>query len=404
MLNESETLKTLTDREIILGVTGGIAVYKAVEVLRLLIKRGCGVSVVMTPHATEFVRPLTFAALSGRNVIVKMFQNPHDMQIDHIALANRADLMCVVPATANILGKFACGIADDFLSTLFLAITCPVVIAPAMNANMYQNPAVQRNLDTLKKLGMEIVEPGEGDLACKIKGKGRLAEPETIVDFIESLLNKNTLLKDYIILISAGPTQEFLDPVRFLSNPSSGKMGYSIAKTARSMGAHVILVSGPTNLEPPQGVEFHGVRTASEMLDTIKKVIASVTHVIMTAAVACYRPKISSAKKIKKENNSMVVEFERNPDILQTLVPQYPDKIWIGFAAETDNLVENARNKMRRKNLNMIVANEVSADHYPFGAETSKVVIIDKDGKEKMLPEMTKDRIALEILKKLPKI
>lgn len=388
---------SLTNREIILGITGGIAVYKAVEVLRLLVKQGASVRVIMTRHATEFVQPLTFAALSGQDVIVEMFGASSAQKIDHVKISETADLLCIVPATANIVGKLVSGIADDFLSTLFLSTRCPVVIAPAMNTYMYENPVVQRNLDTLRSLGITIIEPTTGDLACRDKGMGRLVEPDEIVDVIEYMLTGEDKFKDKIFLVTAGPTREFLDPIRFVGNRSSGKMGYALAGVLRSKGAKVILVSGPTGLIPPRGVEFHQVNTAMEMLETMDKVMEPVTHVIMVAAVADYRPKTLSHQKLKKEKPTLTIELEKNPDILETLVPKYPDKTWVGFAAETDNLLENARIKLERKNLDMIIANQVSPDGYPMEAETNTVLIIDKYGTEKILPQKPKSMIAREI-------
>mgnify|MGYP005844151487 CR=1 FL=1 len=388
----------LEGKEIILGVTGSIAAYKAVEVLRELMKRGARVTCVMTASAQRFVAPLTFQTLSCQNVITDMFTLDYEAKIGHISTAERADLLLVAPATANIIGKFAHGIADDFLTNLFLATTVPVLIAPAMNTNMYEHPNVQANIKKLKGLGVRFVEPAYGELACGVEGRGRLAEVSDIVKAAEEVLAIRRDLEGRRVLVTAGPTQEPLDPVRFITNRSSGKMGYALAAAARDRGARVILVSGPTSLEPPSGVEFIPVITTEEMRRAVLERFEETDIVIKAAAVADYRPVKSAPSKIKKEEVTLKIELERNPDILAELGERKGRKVLVGFAAETEDLLKNAEEKLRKKNLDFIVANDVGKEGAGFSVETNLVKILDCKGNVEELPLLTKREVAEIVL------
>jgi phosphopantothenoylcysteine decarboxylase/phosphopantothenate--cysteine ligase len=391
---------------ITLGVTGGVAAYKSAELVRRLQQEGHTVQVVMTRAAREFVTPLTFAALSGQKVITDLFgaegsasgEANLESAIEHIAAAQRTDLLLVAPATADILAKFARGIADDFLSTLYLASTAPVVVAPAMNVNMWQHVATQENLATLRARGVRIVEPGEGYLACGMTGPGRLAAQEEIVKAVQDVLRAGQDLAGETVLVTAGPTCEDIDPVRFLSNRSSGKMGYAVAEAAARRGAKVILVSGPTSLETPQGVERQDVRSTREMLDAVVGNFAQASIGIFAAAVADFRPADPSASKIKRGKESVVLRLEPNPDILATVARGKGERLVVGFAAETENVADNARKKLTQKNADLIVANDVMVEGAGFDYDTNIVTLFSRDGRDLALPRMSKAEVADKIL------
>lgn len=387
--------------KIALGVSGGIAAYKAAEIVRLLQERGMRVQVVMTRGAQEFVRPLTFAALSGEKVITEMFgegtSEPNiDSAVEHIAVAQSIDGLLVAPATADTLAKFAQGIANDFLSTLYLATTAPVVVAPAMNVNMWEHPATKANLETLRARGVYIVEPGSGYLACGMVGAGRLADPEEIV---AATLTKLGIAQDFAgetVLITAGPTYEAIDPVRYIGNRSSGKMGYAIAEAALRRGARVILVSGPTALQPPSAAEVISVESAQQMRDAVLQHFDAATTVIMTAAVADYRPAQVAEQKIKREK-AMKLQLEPTSDILAELGERRSQQVLIGFAAETENTLENARGKLIRKNADAIVLNDVSNARIGFSSDRNAVTIISRDEVIEV-PESSKFDVAQRVL------
>jgi phosphopantothenoylcysteine decarboxylase/phosphopantothenate--cysteine ligase len=387
--------------KIALGVSGGIAAYKAAEIVRLLQERGVRVQVVMTRAAQEFVRPLTFAALSGEKVITEMFgegtSEPNiDSAVEHIAVAQSIDGLLVAPATADTLAKFAQGIANDFLSTLYLATTAPVIVAPAMNVNMWEHPATKANLETLRARGVHIVEPGSGYLACGMVGAGRLADPDEIVS---ATLAKLGVAQDFAgetVLITAGPTYEAIDPVRFIGNRSSGKMGYALAEAALRRGARVILVSGPTALQPPSAAEVIQVESAQQMRDAVLQHFVASTTVIMTAAVADYRPAQVAEQKIKREK-AMQLQLEPTSDILAELGKRRSQQVLIGFAAETENTLENARGKLIRKNADAIVLNDVSNPKIGFASDRNAVTIISRDEVVEV-PESSKFEVAQRVL------
>jgi len=388
----------LKGKEIVLGVTGGIAAYKAAEFVRLLAKVEANVHVVMTRNAQEFLTPLTFQTLSGNPVVTNLFALLEDEKIGHIALADLAELIVILPATANILGKIANGIADDFLSTMVMASRAPVLLVPSMNVNMWENRAVQRNVQTLLERGHYFVEPGEGELACHWYGKGRLAELDEVVERIEDLFSQKDL-KGEKILITGGPTQEPIDPVRFITNRSSGKMGYALAKVARRRGAEVILITGPTSLTiPRRDIDVVSVRTAEEMREAVLTRLGGCTVVIKAAAVSDYRPKVISLKKLKKADPYTSLELERTRDILGEIGREKGDRILIGFAAETEDLIANAKKKLKEKNLDFIVVNDVTRAGAGFGSDTNQVRIIYPSGKVKDLPLMTKEEVSQLIL------
>lgn len=390
----------LNKKNIVLGVSGGIAAYKAVELLRLFIKNGAAVHVVMTRSATEFVTPLTFQTLSGNPVSIDLFNLYREQEIGHISLADRADLLLVAPATANIIGKIANGIADDLLSTTIMATRAPVLLAPAMNMNMYANPLYHQNESRLRQHGYHFVDAEAGELACGWSGNGRLATVESIFNKACSLLAPADLDGE-TILITAGPTREELDPVRYISNHSSGKMGYALAMAAKMRGAEVLLVSGPTNLAPPAGVTFLPVTTAEQMRSTVMEQVKKCSIVIKAAAVADYRPVKRSADKIKKQGELLQLELEKNPDILSELgrLPNPP--YLVGFAAETADLRNNATAKLKAKNLDMIVANDVIQEGAGFNLDTNIARLIWRDGKEEQLQIMPKEQLANLILDRI---
>lgn len=387
----------LNGKEIVLGVTGGIAAYKAVELLRLLTKAGASVHVVMTGSATEFVTPLTFQTLSMNPVVTDLFNLISEREIGHIALADRADLLIIAPATANVIGKIANGIADDMLTTTVMATKAPVLIAPAMNVNMYQNPLYLENEAKLKRFGYRFVEPASGLLACGWEGEGKLQEPAVIFEEAAAALTAKDLAGERL-LVTAGPTREEIDPVRYISNYSSGKMGYAIARTARRRGAEVVLVSGPTCLADPWGIETIRVTSAIEMYDAVLARLERCTAVIKAAAVADYRPKSKAVGKIKKSAEALQVELERNPDILSAVGARKGSRLIVGFAAETDELVIHARQKLVDKQVDLMVANDVSQAGAGFDVDTNIVKFLYPDGQVEELPLMAKDRLAGIIL------
>jgi len=387
----------LKGKEIILGVTGGIAAYKAVELLRLLTKAGANVHVIMTDAATEFVTPLTFQTLSMNPVSTSLFNLISEREIGHISLADRADLFVIAPATANVIGKLANGIADDMLTTTVMATKAPVLIAPAMNVNMYQNPLYRENEAKLKGHGYLFVEPARGMLACGWEGEGKLQEPQVIFEEALAALTAKDLAGENI-LITAGPTREELDPVRYISNHSSGKMGYAIAVAARRRGARVTLVTGPTCLAEPFGVETVQVASALEMRQAVMDKVSGSTIIIKAAAVADYRPASRADLKIKKSAECLTLELEKNPDILGELGAIKGRKILVGFAAETEDLIGNAGKKLTEKNLDMVVANDISLEGAGFNVDTNIVKLLFRDGKVEDLPLMGKLELAHIIL------
>lgn len=381
-------------KNVVLGVSGGIAVYKALEITSLLIKKDINVNVIMTENATKFVTPLSFQSLSQNVVSCDTFQEPKVWEIQHISLAEKADVLLVAPATANIIGKVANGIADDMLSTTIMATKAKVIFAPAMNTNMYENPILQDNIRKLKSFGYEFIEPAEGRLACGAIGKGKLEKPEIIVDKVLMELNEKKDLRNKKVLVTAGPTVAPIDPVRFITNRSSGKMGYAIAKEARNRGAHVTLVTGPTSLEVPQGIEAIKVSTNEEMRKAVLDVFKDADIVVKSAAVADYKPKNYSTQKIKKGQNDFSLELTRDNDILKELGSLKDKQILVGFAAESQNLKENALGKLQKKNLDYIVANDITSSDTGFASEDNKVIILSKDNEEINLDKMSKEKIA----------
>lgn len=383
---------------IVLGVSGGIAVYKALDVVSRLKKHDIDVRVIMTESATEFVTPLSFQSLSQNQVIVDMFAEPKAFEIQHISLAKRADLMLIVPATANIIGKVANGIADDMLTTTIMATKAPVVFAPAMNTNMYENRIVQDNISKLKKYGYKFVEPANGRLACGDLGKGKLQDTEIIVEYALSVLNQQKDLQGKNVIVTAGPTIAPIDPVRFITNKSTGKMGYEIAKEARDRGANVTLISGPTNLKEPFGIDVINVSTNEEMYNAILSKFEGADIIIKSAAVADYKPSEYSEKKIKKGSQGLELNLIRDRDILKTLGEQKKkNQIIIGFAAESHDLIKNAQSKLEKKNLDYIVANNILSKDTGFGTDNNKVTIIGKEGFELSLEKMSKREVAKNI-------
>lgn len=390
------------NKTVVLGVSGGIAVYKACDVVSRLRKLGINVHVIMTNSATEFVTPLTFQSLSQNYVVSDMFEEPKTWDVEHISLAKKADVFLIAPATANVIGKIANGIADDMLTTTVMATKGKVLIAPAMNTNMYENPIVQRNISTLKELGYDFVEPESGRLACGDTGKGKLASPETIVEEVVKLLSTEQDLKGTSMIITAGPTLESIDPMRYITNRSTGKMGYSIAKVAINRGADVTLVTGPTNLTPPQNLKkLIKIESAEEMYEAVRDNLDENQVVIKSAAVADYKPKDYSNIKIKKSDDDLVINLDRNKDIAYEIGKIKEDKILVGFAAETNDLLENAKGKVQKKNLDFIVANDLTQDGAGFGVDTNIVKIIDKSGNIEEFPKMKKEEVANVILDKV---
>lgn len=390
----------LKGKKIVLGVTGGIAVYKAVDLVSRLRKQGAEVRVVMTDHAKEFVTPLTFKEISGNKVAVSMWESNQEFNVEHIALANWADVFIVAPATANIIAKMACGIADDLLSTTLLAAQAPIIVCPAMNTGMYNHPATQENLGKLQSRGVTIMPPAVGMLACGVSGPGRLPEPQQIVEFVKDFFAKREGdLRGLKVLVTAAGTREPIDPVRFVGNRSSGKMGYAIAQIAAERGADVLLVTGPSALPIPPNVAYQKVETTGEMLAACLEAYDKADIVIKAAAVADYRPHDVAAQKIKKKTDeALTVVMDKNPDILKELGARKKQQILVGFAAETQNLLENAREKIVKKNLDMIVANDVTAAGAGFNADTNIVKFLFPDGRVCSLEQMPKTAVAEKLL------
>lgn len=390
----------LSGRTVVLGITGGIAAYKAAELVRLLVKAGAGVHCIMTAAAREFIAPLTLQTLSKNPVAISLFDLWDEREIGHISLASRADIFIIAPATANCIAKIAHGIADDMLSTVVMATRAPLLIAPAMNVNMWNSPALQKNISILKERGMHIIEPASGELACGTEGEGRLADVADIAEHAASLLSP----QDYTgvsALVTAGPTREHFDPARFLSNPSSGKMGYALARALHWRGANVILVSGPVHLAPPPGVRCISVTSARDMAAAVDEHFEQAHLVIKTAAVADYRPREQLPRKHKKKDKDLCLELERNPDILAGLGARKGGRVLVGFAAETDEVLANAGAKLSAKKLDMIIANDISCPDSGFESETNRVSILKAGAAPEHLPCMSKDALAHALLDRI---
>ena len=387
-------------KHIIVAVSAGIAAYKAIEVVSRLRKKGAEVKVVMTQNATYIASPLTFGEISGHPVALDMFEQVHQWDVEHIALATWADAYVVVPATANVIGKIYAGIADDMLTTTIMATTAPKYLCPAMNTEMYNNPITQRNLEGLRSLGYHIMDPAEGWLACGITGVGRLPEPEAIVDWLEAKMCSTNDLEGTTILVTAGGTQESIDPVRYIGNRSSGKMGYAIAEQAVRMGAKVILVSAPTSLPIPSGVDFISVDSAVSMQEAVEARYNDVNVVIMAAAVSDFRVLHKAEQKIKKME-SMTIELVKNPDILQGLGSKKSHQILVGFAAETEHVIKYGQDKVAKKNLDMLVANDVSKSNAGFNVDTNEGYFLYPDKEPKEMPNMKKSDLARHILREV---
>ncbi len=388
----------LANKTIVLGITGSIAAYKAAELASKLTQAGARVDVVMTESATRFIAPLTLRSLTGRPVVTGMWELNSEFSIEHVALAEAADIVAIVPATANIIAKLAAGISDDMLTCTVLATKAPVIVAPAMNFNMFENPVTQDNLAKLKARGFTIVGPAYGRLASGKMGLGRLAETETIIGTIKQVLGRSGDLAGKRIVVTAGGTQEPIDPVRHIGSRSSGKMGYAMAEAARDRGAAVSLITAPTSLPEPAGIEVIQVRTAVQMKEAVAKATAQTDALIMTAAVADYQPKSVARKKIKKDSPSLTLELIRTPDILTEVKGNF---LKVGFAAESEDVVANARQKLEKKQLDIIVANDITDVSSGFGVDTNKVTLIGRDGKVESLPLLTKREVADKILDKV---
>lgn len=390
----------LQGKNIVLGVTGGIAVYKAVDVVSRLKKLNANVDVVMTESAQKFVSPLTFQSLSQNYVTTDMFNEPKAWEIEHIAIASKADLFLIVPATANIIGKVANGIADDMLSTTVMATKAKVVFAPAMNTNMYTNAIVKKNIDMLKSLGYEFIDPASGRLACGDYGEGKLADTVDIVDYVIDIFKDDDLAGKKIV-ITAGPTIEPLDPVRYMTNYSSGKMGYALAEQAKRKGAEVILITGPTHLTPPSGIKTIRVDTTIEMYESVELEFNTCDVLIKAAAPLDYKPIHFSEEKIKKSEENLTLSFIKNPDIAAHFGNIKKNQLVVGFAAETENLIENAKKKLKSKNLDFIVANNVKSKDSGFRTDNNKAIIVDRQGEAQELPDMSKNDLSKIILEKI---
>lgn len=397
-------MHSLAGKRIVLGVSGGIAAYKAAALTSKLTQAGALVHVILTQSAMQFIQPLTFQALSHLPVYTDTFTEPDPHVISHIELADKADLVLVAPATANIIGKMANGIADDMLTTTILATKASVMVAPAMNVNMYGHPAVAANMDKLTDYGYQFVEPGVGLLACGWIGKGRLAEPEEIVEAVAAFFEKKQVpeqtqdLAGKHVLVTAGPTREKIDPIRYITNHASGKMGYAIAEAARDRGAKVTLVSGPTSLERPSGVEFVAVESVQDMFDAVMQHLPESDIVIKSAAVSDYRPKIVQEHKMKKGDGPLVLELDKAPDILKTVGERKTKQFVVGFAAETQDVLKHAQSKIERKNLDMIVANNVLTEGAGMGSDTNVVTIMTRAGEQLALDKLSKRAVAEKIL------
>ena len=386
------------NKKIILGVTGGIAIHKSLDLVSQLVKQGVSIHVVMTENATRLIQPLQFQVISRNPVLLDLFDVGGEWKPPHIDLAERADLLAIVPATANVIGKIANGIADDALTTVAISTHCPILIAPAMEEHMYHNPYVKTNIEKLKSHGVEIVEPVHGDLASGHQGIGRLNTIDLILSRVTQLLTERQDLEGKKVVVTAGPTREYIDPTRFISNPSSGKMGYAIAEAAHSRGAAVTLISGPTTVSPPTSVAICYVETASEMQDALLKVFDNVDVAVMAAAVSDYRPLRYSANKIKKTADTLTLPLERNPDIAEMLGQRKKEQILVCFAAETNNLLQNAQSKLISKNCDLMVANDILAKGAGFEEDTNIVTLLDNSDKQEQLPLLSKREVADIIL------
>ncbi|MEM5788305.1 MAG: bifunctional phosphopantothenoylcysteine decarboxylase/phosphopantothenate--cysteine ligase CoaBC [Syntrophobacteraceae bacterium] len=394
----------LKEKSILLGVSGGIAAYKSAELVRQLVKEEASVRVVMTANAMQFVTPLTFQALSGNPVGTDLFSLESESRIGHIHQARIADLAVLAPATANLIAKMAAGIADDYLTTILLATTSPVLVCPAMNVKMWEHPATQRNLKTLGELGYHVLDPACGSLACKEEGMGRLAELSDILETARKILTPQTL-SGKTVLVSAGPTWEPFDPVRFISNPSSGKMGFALALIAARRGARVHLVSGPSPLRTPPGVERTSVTTAVEMRDAVSALAPGMDAIVMASAVSDFRPPEPAPNKVKKHYAGQVITLEPNPDILAELGQRRRNsQVLVGFAAETEDMIDNAREKLVRKNIDLIVANDLTKKGSGFGTDTNEVAILGRNGDVTNLPPLTKENVAAEVWSRVESI
>jgi phosphopantothenoylcysteine decarboxylase/phosphopantothenate--cysteine ligase len=392
-------------KTIVVGLTGGIACYKAIELVSFLRQRGADVQVIMTKAACKFVTPLTLQTVSNNQVAVELFDPVFEWNVKHVSFAEKADIMVIIPATANFIGKAAGGIADDLLTTTIIATKVPILIAPAMNVNMYSNPIVQQNILRLQEFGYHFIEPEEGFLACGVSGKGRLAPIPMIIEGIERLLfTTHNRLAGMKVLVTAGGTQEPIDPVRYISNRSSGKMGYAVCEALAEEGAEVVLVTGPAKLAAPKGTKVINVVTAEEMYDACLKEFSTVQAVIKAAAVADYRPKAVASQKIKKSDRNLVIELEKNPDILRELGKLKKEQVIIGFAAETEELLKHAQQKLQAKKLDMIVANDVSLPNSGFNADDNQVTFLQANGDTEQLPLLNKKEVARRIVEKLIKL
>ncbi len=390
----------LKGKTVVLGVTGSIAAYKIANLASALKKLEADVHVIMTKNATNFINPITFETLTGNRCLVDTFDRDFEFNVEHVSLADKADVFMVAPCTANVIGKIAGGIADDMLTTTIMACKCKKIISPAMNTNMFENPIVQDNIEKLKKYDYEIIDPATGYLACGDTGKGKMPEPELLLEYILREIACEKDLEGKNVLITAGPTKEAIDPVRFISNHSTGTMGYALAKNAMRRGANVSLVAGPTHIEKPMFVDVVEVESADEMFDAVDKVFDEQDIVIMSAAVADYKPKTKADEKIKKSDKNVVIELEENKDILLGMSKRKKNQFLVGFAMETENMIENSREKMDKKNLDMICANNLKVEGAGFGTDTNVITVITKDTEEE-LPKASKDIVSSQILDKV---
>lgn len=389
--------KILKSKTVVLGVTGSIAAYKIANLASSLVKKGANVHVIMTKNATNFINPITFETLTGNKCLVDTFDRNFEFIVEHVSLAKQADIFMVAPASANVIGKIANGIADDMLTTTIMACKCHKVISPAMNTNMFENPIVQDNLEKLRNYGYEVIDPASGYLACGDTGAGKMPEPTVLESYIMKNIAMEKDMAGKKVLITAGPTMEAIDPVRFISNHSTGKMGYALAKIAMERGAEVTLVTGKTYIEKPDFVKIIDVKSAKEMFDAVDKEFDSQDIVIMSAAVADYRPKTVADEKIKKNDGEMAIELERTDDILGTMSKRKKNQFLCGFSMETEHMLENSKNKLKKKNLDMICANNLKVEGAGFGTDTNVVTLITEN-ESRQLPIMSKEQVANEIL------
>lgn len=394
----------LKGKTVLLGITGSIAAYKIASLASALVKAHADVHVIMTENATKFINPITFETLTKHKCIVDTFDREFEFEVEHVSLAKKADVFMIAPASANVIGKIAGGIADDMLTTTVLACKCPIYISPAMNTNMFENPIVQDNISKLKKYGYKIIEPASGFLACRDVGKGKMPEPEVLMEYLMAEISADKILAGKNLLVTAGPTVEAIDPVRFISNHSTGKMGYAIAKVARNMGANVTLVTGPVNLTPPMGVKVINVNSAKDMYDAVVAEYDKQDVVIKSAAVADYTPESVATEKIKKKDGDEAsIKLKRTNDILKYLGEHKKNQVLVGFSMETENMLENSREKLQKKNLDMIVANNLKVKGAGFGTDTNVVTIVTS-AEEIELPIMSKEEVAQNLLIKIKSI